>query len=248
MYACKRKGRERNRGDCKTENGCVHHPAGGIAGGAFRRPRLRDGDGGRADARRARARVQPRCDCDIRARYARAADCDNRGNPSARRASANIRARYADTRAADCDIYIIRARYANANIRARYACADCDNSAYRRANIRARYANARADCDNIRANPSARRRADCDSSAYRRANVRVRYARANRDLHADARANIHPASPDARANVNAGSPDCHARAAARRQCQGGQRRRRASARFHAQFRGRNVAHHRESAG
>jgi len=270
MYACTGKGRERNRGDWKNEKGCVHHRASVSAGGgAFRRPRLRDGYGERPDARRARARVQPRCDFFIRARYAhaRAADCDNRANSSAN-ADCHIRA----IRRAN-----IRARYAHAHARAiPSACADCY--------IRAKYTRARADCynrarDNIRAR-YADTRADCHNSAYRRAdaraysaNIRARYAhalaindnrarrdagspdrhiraRADSDLHADARAHRYPDSPDAdaRAHVNADSPDLHARAAARRQRQSGQRRRRARARFHAQFRGWLIAHHRESAG
>ena len=251
-YPCVRfwKGRERNCGDWKSENGCIHHPAGVSAGGgAFRCPRLRDADGG-ADARRARARVQPRRDFAARANPSarRAADCDIRA----------IRARYA--RATDCDIHAnIRARHradcARANIRARYAHA-CDinanPSARANCDIRAKYAHARANCDS---------RADC----HNRANIRAGYARANNDnrdanspnldiraranrhLHANARAHL---DADARANRNAGSPDAdlHARAAARRQRQGGQRRRRARARFHAQFRGRLIAHRRESAG
>ena len=262
-YPCVRlfwKGRERNCGDWKNENGRVHHPAYSSAGGgAFRRPRLRDGYGGGSDARRARARVQPcrdcaaranpsaRCaaDCDIRAirraRYARAADCDICANPSAHRRAnchnrANIRARYADTRA-NCDNSAdrcARARYAHAR-------ADSDNRAdyHIRANIRAEYANTRANNDSAN---RARRYADSPDLDIR--------ARADGDLHADARANRDAGSPDAdaRAHVDAGSPDPHALAAARRQRQGGQRRRRARARFHAQFRGRLIAHHRESAG
>ena len=279
MYACTGKGRERNCGDWKNENGCVHHPdCGSAGGGAFRCPRLRDGYGGRADARRALARVQPRCDFYIRAnpsarcaadRAGYAADCDIRTIRRARDADCHNRAR----RRADCDNRTIR----RANIRAQYAdtrAVDLHNRADRRADIRAGYADARAaDCDNLAqhtharadcANIRARHRADCDNRAYRRANNDNRArryadspdrdirARANRHLHADARANRDAGSPDpdARAHVNAGSPDadCHARAAARRQCQGGQRRRRARARFHAQFRGRLIAHRRESAG
>ena len=119
VYACFGKGRERNRGDWKNENGRIHHRAGGSAGGAFRHPRLRDGYGGGSDARRARARVQPRRDL-----AARAADCDIYA----------IHAGYAQARA-DCHIRVVRR--ANANFRARA----------NRANIRARYAHARADCD-----------------------------------------------------------------------------------------------------
>ena len=277
-YPCVRlfwKGRERNCGNWKNENGHIHHRAGGSAGGgAFRYPRLRDGYGGRADARRALARVQPRCDFYIRAnpsarcaadRAGYAADCDIRTIRRARDADCHNRAR----RRADCDNRTIR----RATIRAQYAdtrAVDLHNRADRRANIRAGYADARAaDCDNLAqhtharadcANIRARHRADCDNLAINDNRAR-RYAdspnrniraRADRHLHADALANRNAGSPDAdaRANRNAGSPDAdlHARAAARRQRQGGQRRRRARARFHAQFRGRLIAHRRESAG